>query len=441
MKELIKKVLDVAYNAKEGHIPSSLSILDILYVLYDKILTKDDYFILSKGHASVGLYVILDHFNLLEEDLNNFCKFDSKLGGHPSDRAKNIFASTGSLGHGLPIGVGIAMGNKIQKNDKKTYVIIGDGESNEGTIWESALLASNHKLNNLYCIMDYNHSNDRALLLDDIKSKFISFGWDCIEVDGHNHEQLLNALSTTSDKPIFVLANTIKGNGIKSIENKHEWHHKIPNKEQYELFMEEIEEIKFKEFLNDKLKFKIDPAQTDLESYNLSKYVKKTNELDGDIVEVGVLDGGTAQILLKYKSPNKKIYLFDTFEGLQDTIVDKDGTYLHNTLFATSYGGVVELFKDNQDVSITKGYFPETDEILNDVKISLAHLDVDTYQSTLNCLNYLYPKMVSGGVFIIHDWINNPQVTGVKLAVDEFLMDKSEKVFIGEDTQGVVIKL
>jgi transketolase len=252
MKELIKKVLDVAYNAKEGHIPSSLSILDILYVLYDKILTKDDYFILSKGHASVGLYVILNHFNLLEEDLNNFCKFDSKLGGHPSDRTKNIFASTGSLGHGLPIGVGIAMGNKIQKNDKKTYVIIGDGESNEGTIWESALLSSNHKLNNLYCIMDYNHSNDRALLLDDIKSKFISFGWDCIEVDGHNHGQLLNALSTTSDKPIFVLANTIKGNGIKSIENKHEWHHKTPNKEQYELFMEEIEEIRFQEFLMNK---------------------------------------------------------------------------------------------------------------------------------------------------------------------------------------------
>ena len=252
MRDLIKKVLSVAYNAKEGHIPSSLSILDILYVLYDKVLTKEDYFILSKGHASVGLYVILDHFNLLEEDLNNFCNFDSKLGGHPSDRIKNVFASTGSLGHGLPIGVGIAMGNKIQKNNKKTYVIIGDGESNEGTIWESALLASNHKLNNLYCIMDYNHSNDRALLLDDVKSKFISFGWDCIEVDGHNHMELLNAMTISTDKPIFILANTIKGKGIKTIENQHEWHHKTPDENQYKLFMEEIEKTTLNEFLVNK---------------------------------------------------------------------------------------------------------------------------------------------------------------------------------------------
>jgi hypothetical protein len=123
----------------------------------------------KKGFESDG-----DNFNLLEENLDNFCKFNSKLGGHPTNKLDNVFASTGSLGHGLPMALGIALGEKIKKTNKNVYVIIGDGESNEGTIWESALLASNHNLDNLYCIMDYNHSNDRALKLDNIVEKFKS---------------------------------------------------------------------------------------------------------------------------------------------------------------------------------------------------------------------------------------------------------------------------
>ena len=228
-KKLIKRIVDVAYNTKEGHIASSLSILDILYVLYDKILTpKNNYFILSKGHASLGLYSVLEHFDLLEENLDNFCKFDSKLGGHPSNRVLNVLTSTGSLGHGLPIGVGVAMGEKIKGTEKKVFVLIGDGESNEGTNWESALLASNHNLNNLYCIMDYNRSNDRSLKIDNVVSKFESFNWTCIEIDGHNRDEILSALNTNSKKPIFILANTIKGKGISMMENNPEWHHKSP---------------------------------------------------------------------------------------------------------------------------------------------------------------------------------------------------------------------
>jgi len=244
MKDLIKNIITISYQCKEGHIASSLSVLDILFVLYKDILKLDtedrDRLILSKGHASLGLYAILKHFNLLEEDLNNFGKFKSKLGGHPSDKTKYIEASTGSLGHGLPIGVGLSLGYKIQNFKNNIYIIIGDGESNEGTIWESALLASNHKLNNLYCIMDYNRSNDRALKIDNVMNKFNSFNWNCVEIDGHDHDEIKSSLRIKSDRPTFILANTIKGKGISIMENNPEWHHKFPNDEEYQKIISEL---------------------------------------------------------------------------------------------------------------------------------------------------------------------------------------------------------
>ena len=240
-KKLIRRIVDVSYNTKKGHIPSSLSILDLLYVIYSKFITTENYFILSKGHASLGLYSILEHFGLLEENLDNFCKFDSKLCGHPTNQLENVFASTGSLGHGLPISVGIALGEKIKKTNNKVYTVIGDGESNEGTIWESSLLASNHNLDNLYCIMDYNHSNDKALKLDDIIKKFESFNWECKSIDGHNHLDIIECLLTmNSNKPKFILANTIKGKGVSIMENNPEWHHKSPSDEEYIKIMNEL---------------------------------------------------------------------------------------------------------------------------------------------------------------------------------------------------------
>lgn len=238
--KLIEKIVKISHVSKEGHIGSSLSILDLLYVIYNKIKITDDFFILSKGHASLGLYTILEHFNLLNEPLENFCKYDSILGGHPSNKIENVLCSTGSLGHGLPIGVGVAMAEKIKNTNKSVYVIIGDGESNEGTIWESALLAANHKLNNLYCIMDYNKSNNRAINLFDIKKKFESFDWDCIEIDGHNQDQILEAINKKSYRPVFILANTIKGCGISFIENNPEWHHKSPNEDELKKIIIEL---------------------------------------------------------------------------------------------------------------------------------------------------------------------------------------------------------
>lgn len=229
MKDLILKISEISHLSREGHVPSSLSILDILYVFYKT--RPDEKMILSKGHAALGLYAVLDHFGLLKNNIDDFCKFGSGLGGHPTDKIENVVASTGSLGHGLPIGLGMALGYKIKKSDSKVYVIVGDGECNEGTIWECALLASHHRLNNLVCIVDYNHSGDRALGLGDLSSKFVAFGWDVVEIDGHDHSQIEDSLNHYSEKPILILANTIKGKGLDFMENNPEWHHKSPSEE------------------------------------------------------------------------------------------------------------------------------------------------------------------------------------------------------------------
>lgn len=238
MKELIRKIVDVCYKNKEGHIPSSLSILDILFVYLKNF--RPENLVLSKGHSAIGLYVTLDFFGLLGEDLDGFCKHKSLLMGHPTHKLKNVVFSTGSLGHGLPMAVGLALSKKHRKETDKICVIIGDGECNEGTIWESIMVASNHNLNNLVCIVDFNHSGDRALFLGNISDKFKSFGCDTIEIDGHNHEEILQSLETQTEKPLVIIANTIKGKGIKSLENNPEWHHKIPNESEYLKITNEI---------------------------------------------------------------------------------------------------------------------------------------------------------------------------------------------------------
>ena len=252
MKEMRKKMLEMATVAKEGHIPSGLSILDILWVLYDKILkikpkkpdeVNRDIFILSKGHGSLGLYVVLAKKGFFDErELDSFCKYESTLGGHPSkNKVPGVEASTGSLAHGMPMAVGVAMGLKIQNKKSKVFVLIGDGESNEGPVWESALIASHHKLDNLCCIIDQNHSSDRALSLGNLEEKFRSFGWKCIVVDGHDQKQLEKAFGVThTGHPLVIIANTTKGYGVKSMKNNPEWHHKSPNQEELEILTKEL---------------------------------------------------------------------------------------------------------------------------------------------------------------------------------------------------------
>ncbi len=242
------RIVTAAANAQEGHIPSALSILDIVWVLYNKVMKfndkpfQSDRFVLSKGHASLAIYAVLEDCGLIPSSyFEDFCEYDSKLGGHPDcNKISYIEASTGSLGHGMPMALGMALAAKIKKNTNKVFCLIGDGECNEGTIWETAMLASHHKLSNFTCIVDYNHSTDRALDLGDISSKFSSFGWESIIVDGHNHEELISELLKDRSAPFALVCETIKGYGIKRMESQPSWHHKSPTQEELDEILQEL---------------------------------------------------------------------------------------------------------------------------------------------------------------------------------------------------------
>jgi transketolase len=244
LKHIRKSIIELCSKSKEGHIPSAFSILDILWVLYDRVMKYDslrprlesrDRFILSKGHASLGLYAILNIKGFISnKEFQSFGQFESILGGHP-DRNKipGVEASTGSLGHGMPMAVGMALALKAKKSTSRTFVLIGDGEANEGSIWESALLAAHHQLSNLTCILDYNHSTDRALRIGNVANKFEAFGWRVSEIDGHDHAAIEKCLtSCDNNNPHMVVANTIKGYGCKAMENNPAWHHKAPSEQE-----------------------------------------------------------------------------------------------------------------------------------------------------------------------------------------------------------------
>jgi transketolase len=245
-RALRRCILQAAASAKEGHLGSAFSILDILWVLYADVLRINphlpdddlrDRFFLSKGHAAIGLYAILMARGFFDHDtLMGFCSKNSVLGGHPDCRkVPGVEATTGSLGHGMPIAVGVAMALKLKASASHVYCLIGDGESNEGTIWESALLASHHHLDNVTCIMDHNHSGDRALNIGGILDKFRAFGWETAEIDGHDHASIRAALVTKNRTgPRFILANTIKGKGCPEMENNPAWHHRIPTPKELE---------------------------------------------------------------------------------------------------------------------------------------------------------------------------------------------------------------
>jgi transketolase len=226
--------------------------LDILYLVYKEFMpvgnnlsseSNGNRFILSKGHASLGLYAVLSQIGMISEsELTSFAKYDSMLGGHPDrNKVPGVELSTGSLGHGLPQAVGIATALIIKKSVGHVYVLIGDGEANEGTIWESALLAPNHKLGNLTCIVDNNLSSERALNMGSIAIKFEAFGWETIEINGHDHEEIRRALKLrASNKPIAIIANTVKGFGVPTMEANPEWHHRSPNSEELSFFIGEL---------------------------------------------------------------------------------------------------------------------------------------------------------------------------------------------------------
>ncbi len=240
LNHLKTKIIQVCHKSKEGHIPSAFSILDILWTLYDRVLNiqpdriRDldrDYFVLSKGHGSLGLYSVLAAKGFITwESFESFGQYDSILGGHPDvNKVPGVEASTGSLGHGFPYAVGLAYAQKLQNKASQVFVLIGDGEANEGSVWEAALIATQHRLNNLTVIVDFNHSTDRAVDLGHLDKKFEAFGFSTMSINGHHHDEIFSSCIGISDRPRAIIANTIKGFGCKTLEGNPAWHHRSPN--------------------------------------------------------------------------------------------------------------------------------------------------------------------------------------------------------------------
>jgi transketolase len=251
--------LEMVCNARASHIGSALSIADIVAVLYSQVLRvapdqpklpERDRLILSKGHACVAVYAALAGRGFFPvSELESYGQDHSNLMNHISHKVPGVEFSSGALGHGLPFGVGKALAAKRQKANWRTFVILSDGEMDEGSNWEALMFAAHHKLDNLVAIIDYNKLQSlttvaQTLGLEPLAAKLHAFGWSVQEVDGHDHEQLHKALDSVpweAGKPSVLIAHTIKGKGVSFMENKVEWHYRNPSKEQLEQALAELE--------------------------------------------------------------------------------------------------------------------------------------------------------------------------------------------------------
>ena len=259
-KNIRKNILRQVYTAQSGHPGGSLGATDILTVLYFDVMdiNKDnasgidrDRFVLSKGHVSPLLYAVLAEKGILaEEELKTFRLVDSKLQGHPNmNYVTGVDMSTGSLGQGFAVADGMALANKLAGNDHRIYCLIGDGETEEGEIWEAAMAAAHYKNDNLCAIVDVNGlqidgKTSDVIGPEPLDQKFTAFGFHVICVDGHNMEELQSAFAeakTVKGKPTAIIARTVKGKGVSFMENNAGWHGKAPNQEQFEAAMAELE--------------------------------------------------------------------------------------------------------------------------------------------------------------------------------------------------------
>jgi transketolase len=264
-KRLRKDVLMMIHRAKSGHPGGSLSVIDILSVLYFKCLKHNpgwnkspdwenrDRFILAKGHASAALYAVLAEAGYFDkEELKTFRALHSRLQGHPSfGLLPGIEVSTGSLGQGLSMACGVALGLKLDKKNSHVFTILGDGEIQEGQVWEAAMTAAHYKLGNLTAIIDRNclqiDGNTECIMsLGKISEKWASFGWQVLEINGHDYQEIYEALQKSrlignqNNTPVVIIANTIKGKGVSFMENNVSWHGKAPNDEEFNLAICEL---------------------------------------------------------------------------------------------------------------------------------------------------------------------------------------------------------
>lgn len=242
-KALRRTVIQTLAAGQRGHVGAALSVIEILRVLYDDVLRFDasnprwperDRFVLSKGHGCLALYALLAEKGFFPQaELAGFCKSDGLLGGHPEHHIPGVEASTGSLGHGLSIALGFAHNARYERASYRTFVVIGDGESNEGSVWEAALSAGKHRLDNLVVLTDYNKhqsygSTTEVQTLEPLADKWRAFGFAAVDVDGHDVTALrrvLTAVPLEPGKPTAVICHTVKGKGISFAENNMAWHH------------------------------------------------------------------------------------------------------------------------------------------------------------------------------------------------------------------------
>lgn len=253
-----RSVVSMIYSAQLGHIGGDLSVTDILTVAYLVVLRVDpadplaagrDRFILSKGHCAASLYSALAYAGYFDpRELATFMKPLSPLNGHPNrNKVPGVETNTGPLGHGLPVGVGAALGARLRGDGGRVLVVTGDGELQEGSNWEALMTASHHHLGKLTMVVDRNRLQQGARTeqtnhLEPLADKLAAFGWEVAEIDGHDYRQLIAALSASphTDRPRAVIANTVKGKGVSFIEDRVEWHHKVPTPEQVGLALEEL---------------------------------------------------------------------------------------------------------------------------------------------------------------------------------------------------------
>ena len=258
-KEIRRRIINTSHYARIPHVGSCLSCLEILIYLYWEELVIDvknpnnpnrDRFILSKGHGAPALFQVLAERGFFPlKELNNFGKAGSVFHEHPPKPGyiPGVEAATGSLGHGFPMALGMAVAGKIQNKKFKTYSLLSDGECNEGSIWEAAMLASATKINDLTVIIDFNKwqatgRSEEIMALTPLKEKWSSFGWDVQEIDGHDYTQINNAFKKahTQEKPSAIIAHTIKGKGISFMEDDNNWHYKIPSKSELDAALKEL---------------------------------------------------------------------------------------------------------------------------------------------------------------------------------------------------------
>lgn len=261
--ELRRDILEEVYKSGSGHVGGDLSVIDILTVLYNEIMDitpenfgerNRDHFLLSKGHCVDALYMVLGDLGFFDkqEAKDTFSAYDSKFIGHPNTDIPGIEINSGSLGHGLALGVGMAIAGKMDGMDYRTYVVLGDGEMAEGSNYEAMMAAGHYHLDNLCATVDLNGlqisgTTDQVMSTADLGEKFAAFGWNVIHVeDGNNCAQLVEAYhkaEACKGKPTVVIAHTVKGKGVSFMENNKSWHHGVMTEEQYKQAIADIEEV------------------------------------------------------------------------------------------------------------------------------------------------------------------------------------------------------